>query len=131
MVRNVRRRTKKERAATLRAEGWTLEATASQVGVRESQLRNWEEEGDEEYWEIFLNTHERSFLTTYAQAMAIMRQEMRSDDSLARWRAADSILRHIVAIKPASTDELREIVDFDELINDVLDEPFDEDGEER
>ena len=109
----------------LRAEGWTIEAAAEEVGVRETQIRQWEDD-DREYWVVFVTAHERVFFVTYAQAMAVMRQEMRSDDSLARWRAANSVLRHFAAVRLLETG-LREGIELDE----TMDEPFAEDGEER
>ena len=79
-------------AAYHRAMGDTQIIAARKTGIHEDSIGRWERAADSVYREAYEEAVQRVLTEVYSEALAVMRAELGSDEALARWRAANSLL---------------------------------------
>ena len=89
---------KREIAAAWRAIGATQVVAARNAKVHEDSIGRWEREQDAVYMDAYARAADSALKEVYAEALSVMREELSSDDPLARWRAANSLLNHIARL---------------------------------
>ena len=85
-------------AAYHRAMGDTQIIAARKTGIHEDSIGRWERAADSVYREAYEEAIQRVLTEVYSEALAVMRAELGSDEALARWRAANSLLNHIARL---------------------------------
>ncbi|GMV98168.1 MAG: hypothetical protein AMXMBFR83_25200 [Phycisphaerae bacterium] len=98
-------RVRLEIAAACRATGMTWVAVAASLNLSERYLRKFVAARPDEWAAALRAAEDRLLEDVYAEALATMRERLRSDDERVSQAAAHSLLHHVAVIRAARERE--------------------------